>query len=155
MELRNFPRGFSFWRWMKLRTWFRWLASGRRRLAMPAALVCVAVSLAVAPGGALGAVRATSSPVQQIFDQCASGHLSGSYTVGELQQALSAMPATVSEYTSCPDVVQLAIIRTQHHRGAAAAVHSHGAFLPLPLVAILAVLVGSAGVLGVMALRRR
>lgn len=132
-----------------------WLRSGRRRPAAAVVLLCVAALVAAAPGGALGAVRPAASPVQQIFNQCASGHLSGSYTVGELQQALSVMPATVSQYTSCPDVVQTAIVATQHHRGAQATVQGHSTFLPLPLIAVLAALVGTAGVLGVMALRRR
>jgi hypothetical protein len=129
--------------------------SGPRRPARLALLLCVVTVWAVAPAGALGAVRVTGSAVQQIFAQCASGHLSGSYTVGELQQALNVMPATVSQYTSCPDVVQSAIVRTQRHQGAGATVSSHGTFLPLPVIAVLAVLLGTAGVLGVMALRRR
>jgi hypothetical protein len=95
------------------------------------------------------------SALRQIFLQCTTGHLSGDYTVGQLQQALSVMPASVSQYTSCPDVVQTALIQTRHHRGASATVHSHGAFLPAPVIAVVAVLLGSAGVLGVMALRRR
>lgn len=118
-------------------------------------MLCIAAFCAAAPAGALATTRVTGSAVQHIFDQCASGHLSGDYTVGELQQALSVMPATVSQYTSCPDVVQSAIVRTQRHQGPNATVTSHGAFLPLPVIAILAVLIGSAGVLGVMALRRR
>jgi hypothetical protein len=150
--VRNFVTTSSFWRWMKRRTGFRGLHSGRLRRALPAVLLCIVA--AATPGVALGAVR-TASPVQQIFDQCASGHLSGSYTVGQLQQALSVMPATVSQYTSCPDVVQTAIVDTRHHRGASGAIDAHGAFLPLPLVAIVAALVAAAGVLGVMALRRR
>ena len=120
-----------------------------------AVLVCIAVSSVVVPGVALGAVRSAGSPVQQIFNQCASGHLSGTHTVGELQQALSVMPATVSQYTSCPDVVQTAIVDTQRHQGADGTIHASSAFLPLPVIAVLAALIGTAGVLGVMALRRR
>ena len=152
---RNFAGGRSLWRRMKPRTRFRWLLMRRRRPAAVAVVVGIAALAAVTPGVALGAVRTAGSPVQQIFDQCASGHLSGDYTIGELQQALSVMPATVSQYTSCPDVVQTAIVDTQHHRGAEATIHAHGAFLPLPVVAILAALLGTAGVLGIMALRRR
>jgi hypothetical protein len=119
-----------------------------------ALLLCLFATMAV-PGEGLGAVQVQVSAVQQIFQQCTSGHLSGAYTVGELQQALSAMPAAVSEYTSCPDVVQTAIVNTQHHRGADTPGRSAGSFLPLAVVAVLAVLVASAGTLGIMALRRR
>jgi hypothetical protein len=140
---------------MSPRTTLRWHPPARRRRARLALLLCVATVWAVTPAGALGAVRVTGSAVRQIFAQCASGHLSGSYTVGELQQALNVMPATVSQYTSCPDVVQSAIVRTQRHRGANATVSPRGPFLPLPVIAVLAVLLGTAGVLGVMAFRRR
>ncbi len=112
------------------------------------------MGLAVLVGAPAGAL-AVASPVQEIFDQCAGGHLSGNYTVEQLQQALSVMPAAVSQYTSCPDVVQSAILRTRHHRGADTAAQSGGAFLPPPVIAILAALITTAGVLGVMAVRRR
>jgi hypothetical protein len=148
---RNFATTFSLSGGMRLRSH----RSHRRRRGTLAALVCVTAVAAGAPPGALGAAEVTGSAVQHIFAQCASGHLSGNYTVGELQQALSVMPATVSQYTSCPDVVQTAIVRTQRHQGADATAGSHTAFLPLPIVAILAALVGTTAVLGLMALRRR
>jgi len=125
-----------------------------RWMMQVAVMLCLTVTL-VAPGVALGAVRVQGSAVQEIFQQCTSGHLSGAYTVGELQEALSAMPAAVSEYTSCPDVVQTAIVRTQHHQGAGITGQSGSSFLPVAVLGLVAVLLGSAGVLGIMALRRR
>ncbi len=135
---------------MNLNRMCRWPRSGVRR-RLTAVVVGLAVVLVAASQGA----QAATSPVQAIFNQCASGHLSGNYTVEQLQQALSVMPAAVSQYTSCPDVVQSAIIRTRHDGGPDAAIRSSGAFLPLPVIAILAALIATAGVLGVMALRRR
>ena len=123
--------------------------------ALTAALAAVVALLGLAPAAAIGGVRPTGAAVQQILGQCASGHLSGNFTVGQLQQALSVMPASASQYTSCPDVVQTAIVDSQRHRGAGPGAHSAGTFLPAPVIAILAVLVGGAAVLGVMAVRKR
>jgi hypothetical protein len=149
--LRNFAPALSFWRRMSGGRRFRSLLRARR--ATLVAFLCVSVSLFLVPAAA--PASSGGSAVRQIFAQCTSGHLSGDYTVGQLQQALSVMPASVSQYTSCPDVVQTALIQTRHHLGTPAAVHSPRAFVPAPVIAVLAVLLGSAGVLGVMALRRR
>lgn len=104
---------------------------------------------------ALAAPPAGGAALHQIFAQCPSGHLSGGFSVAQLQQALSVMPAAVSQYTSCPDVVQTALIRTRHLQGVGAVTGGHSSFLSLPVIAGLAVLLATGAGLGVMALRKR
>ena len=152
--VRNFAPRFSFSRRMRFRGPPRLLAVLRRPAALVVVLGAAAVPAAV-PAAGLAAVRVTGSAVQQIFAQCPSGHLSGGYSVAQLQQALTVMPAAVSEYTSCPDVVQSAIASSEHHRGGTAGAGAGGTVLPVPVIAGLAVLLATAGALGVMALRRR
>jgi hypothetical protein len=118
-------------------------------------LMCLATAVLLTPGAALGGSRAVGASVQAISAQCPSGHLSGGYTLAQLQQALSVMPTEVRQYTSCPDVVQAAILRTQHHHGSTAAIGSTSSVFPTPLVAILVVLILGAGAFAVLALRRR
>ncbi|HWE10304.1 MAG TPA: hypothetical protein VG325_13200 [Solirubrobacteraceae bacterium] len=118
-------------------------------------IVCLAALAGVKPPGALAASSAPGSAVRAIFAQCASGRLSGGYTSAQLRQALNSMSATVRQYTSCPDVVQAAIFRSQHHRGSVAAITSTGQFVPTPVVAVLGVLIVGAGGLGILAFLRR
>jgi hypothetical protein len=138
-----------------LKNTFSALGSVQRGSTRLVALLCVAAAVALTPVGALAASRPSRSPLQAISAQCPSGHLSGDYTLAQLQQALSVMPSTVRQYTSCPDVVQAAIFRTQHHRGSTATISTSSSFLPTPLVAILVVLILGAGGFGALALRRR
>lgn len=139
---------------MRLTSTLSALGSVPRGSASLAMLACLAVIVLPATD-ALGASRASSQSVQAILEQCPSGQLSGHYTLAQLQQAQSIMPAYTRQYTSCPDVVQEAIIGTQHHRGNAAAIHPSGSFLPTPIIAVLLVLIVGAGALGCLELRRR
>ncbi|HSO97686.1 MAG TPA: hypothetical protein VLP43_01950 [Solirubrobacteraceae bacterium] len=78
------------------------------------------------------------------------------YTVSQLRVALATMPADVKEYTSCSDVIQSALnaeLSGLHVGGAGGS--GGGSFLPLPLIALLAVLLLGGAVYGALALRRR
>jgi hypothetical protein len=118
-------------------------------------LVSVATAAVLVCPDALGASRASGSSVQAVLAQCSSGHLSGDYTLVQLRQALHMMQSAVMQYTSCPDVVQAAILGAQHHGGSIGAISSGGSFLPTPVLAILGLLILGAGAFSVLALRRR
>lgn len=118
------------------------------RLAVGTAVGLVGLGTGVALAASGGAATA-------ILAQCNSGNVAGRFTVQQLEHALTIMSAYTRQYTSCPDVIQAAIATAQHHLGTATARGSVGAFLPAPLIAVLAVLVLVAAGLGALAMRRR
>ncbi|MDQ6731393.1 MAG: hypothetical protein M3022_14175 [Actinomycetota bacterium] len=79
--------------------------------------------------------------------------LTGHYTVAVLRHALQVMPQESQEYTSCPDVINRALLATikisKHHGGGS------GSFLPVPVLIGLALLVVAAAGFGAQALRNR
>jgi hypothetical protein len=90
---------------------------------------------------------------------CAShGRLTTSYSVGQLQAALQAMPADEKEYTNCYSEIQRALLArlpASHNRSGKSDATGSGSFVSTPvIIAIAAVVVGGAGA-GVVALRRR
>jgi hypothetical protein len=85
------------------------------------------------------------------------GGLTGHYTVAQLRTALQVMPPETKEYTSCPDVVNralLAAIATGKSGGGGSGGGS-GSFLPTPVIVILIVLILVAVTFGAVAIRRR
>lgn len=102
-----------------------------------------------------------SSGTKVIADCNAHNMLTRHYTIPQLQNALSTMPADVAEYTNCHDVIQRALLTQEGklHAGggspASSGASSGGSFLPTPLIVVLVVLVLAAATFGALALRRR
>jgi hypothetical protein len=153
LHLRNFEVACSFSRGMRLKSAFAGLGSRWCWTTQAAVFMC-ATAMALGSWG-LGSARAAGSPAQAILDQCTSGYLSPGYTVAQLEQAMTIMPPSTMQYTSCPDVVQAALTRAQHHQGRAANISSEGSFLPVPVIAIVMALLLGAASFGVVAFRRR
>jgi hypothetical protein len=133
----------------------------RLRQSFVTALLGAAIALAGSASLALlvpPTARADSSS-SAIFADCNAhpGGLTGHYTVGQLRHALQVMPPETKEYTSCPDVVNralLAAIANGNHGGAGSGGGS-GSFLPTPVIVILVVLILVAVTFGAVAIRRR
>ena len=116
---------------------------------------------------AAAAVGATALPVSSaqaagnaVINDCqANGQLTHPYTVRQLRHALSVMPASVKQYTSCFDVVQNALVSARKHNGTAPVSKSSkgggSSFLPTPVIIILVVLILAALTFGALAIRRR
>jgi hypothetical protein len=116
---------------------------------------------------AVAAVGAIASPVPSalaagnaVINDCQSnGQLTHPYTVGQLHHALSVMPASVKQYTSCFDVVQNALVSARKHNGTAPVSKSSkgggSSFLPTPVIIVLVVLILAALTFGALAIRRR
>jgi hypothetical protein len=120
------------------------------------ALICAAA--------AVGAVALPSPPAlaagNAIINDCqANGQLTHPYTVRQLRHALSVMPASVKQYTSCFDVVQNALVSARKHNGTAPPSGSSkgggSSFLPTPVIIILVVLILAALTFGALVIRRR
>jgi hypothetical protein len=124
-----------------------------RRRSLVALLATACVVLAASPAMAAG----SGNPV---IADCLShpGGLTGHYTVAQLKHALQVMPAETKEYTSCPDVINRALIAAVGTGGTGTTGGSSGgssSFLPTPVIVILVVLVLAAVTFGALAVRRR
>jgi hypothetical protein len=98
---------------------------------------------------------ATSPPVA---DCSSHGRLTRSYSVAQLQTALTTMPADIQEYTNCYDVIKRALLArasSTSHSGGGSDSKSSGSFLPTPVIVVLVLVVLAGGTLGVLASRRR
>jgi hypothetical protein len=118
------------------------------------AIICAAA--------ALGATAAVAPPApaagNAVINDCqAHGQLTHPYTVGQLRHALSVMPASVKQYTSCSDVVQNALVSARRHHGKLPVSTGSGgsSFLPTPVIIVLVVLILGAVTFGALAIRRR
>lgn len=121
-------------------------------------MVLLAVACALpAPLYAAGpALAASSNPV---LADCAAhpGGLTGHYTVAQLRHALQVMSAETKEYTSCPDVINRALLAALGSGTSAAGGTGggSGSVLPTPLIVVLVVLALAAVTFGAIAIRRR
>lgn len=130
--------------------------SARRRLTI--ALLGTVSGLAACVFAAAPAVAA--SAVNPVIQDCVihPGGLTGSYTVAELRQALAVMPAETKEYSSCPDVINRALLSAiggEHGQAGATTGGGSGSVLPTPVIIILVVLALAAVTFGALAIRRR
>ncbi len=116
----------------------------RRVIAIAAA--CAVGLIAAAP--AAGA----NDPILQDCLLHRTG-LTGHYTVAALRHALLVMPQESREYTSCPDVINRALLATIKINRAGGG--GSGSFLPVAVPIVLAVLVVVAAGFGAQALRIR
>jgi hypothetical protein len=124
-----------------------------RRRSLIALLAAAFVLMAATP--AVGA--SSANPV--IADCLAHpGGLTGHYTVAQLKTALQVMPAETKEYTSCPDVINRALLAAVGTSGTGTGGSSSGgssSFLPTPVIVILVILILAAVTFGALAVRRR
>jgi hypothetical protein len=117
-------------------------------------LACATAAVAMA---ALGLPSAPAAGGNVIINECeSSGQLTQQFTLSQLQHALAVMPASVKEYTNCPDVIEQAIASAKRHHGTVPrSGSSGGSFLPTPVIVILVVLLLAAVTFGAIAIRRR
>jgi hypothetical protein len=124
----------------------------RRHYVLLSVCTCLSLTLVAGPPTATAA-----SPV--VADCNTHGTVTGNYSIGELQAALTTLPADVKEYSSCYDAIQRALLAKiaalRSHKTTGASTSSGGSFLPTPLIIVLAVLIAAGAGFGVSALRRR
>jgi hypothetical protein len=117
----------------------------------------VIATVLIAVLGAVPAAEASSS--SRVINDCNThGRLTGHYSVSQLHDALSRMPAVVKEYTDCYDVVQRALlagVAGSHPTNSGGSGGSGGSFLPTWLIVVLVLLALAAATLGALAVRRR
>jgi len=127
-----------------------------RRSTSLIALACAVAAVAVGSAGLPLAFAAGGNAIINDCQSSSNGQLSHNYTVAQLQHALAVMPASVKEYTDCPDVIEHAL--QQHKRtggSGGSGGGSGGSFLPTPVIVILVVLILAAVTFGALAIRRR
>lgn len=128
----------------------------RRTATIPIlAAVCALSASLYGPGGAVAA-----TPQNPVLADCGAhpGGLVGHYTVQQLRHALQIMPPETREYTSCPDVVNralLAALGKPTSGGSSSGGSGSGSFLPTPVIVVLVVLALAAITFGALAIRRR
>jgi hypothetical protein len=120
-------------------------------------LIALLGTLAVLTGAGFARPAGAASLNPVVADCNAHGRLTQTYSLGELQTALSTLPADVKEYTDCSDVINRALLAqtgSDAHSGSGGG-GSGGSFLPTPVIVILILLVLAAATFGAMAVRRR
>jgi hypothetical protein len=120
-------------------------------------LIAVLATVAALTSGALAAPAAGASLSPVVADCNAHGRLTRTYTLAELQLALSTLPADVKEYTNCSDVISRALLAqtANHSDGGGSGGGSGGSFLPTPVIVVLVVLVLAGATFAAVAVRRR
>ena len=100
-----------------------------------------------------------ATPSNPVIADCSAhpGGLTGHYSVAQLRTALEVMSAEIKEYTSCPDVVNRALLAALGTGPGTASTtgSSSSSFLPTPVIIVLVVLVLAAVTFGAIAIRRR
>ena len=125
----------------------------RSTILLLGAVCALPASLTAAPA------TAAASASNAVIADCLShpGGLQGSYTVVQLRHALEVMSPETKEYTSCPDVINRALLVAlgKGTSGGASSGGGSGSFLPTPVIIVIVVLVLAAVTLGAIAIRRR
>jgi hypothetical protein len=119
-------------------------------------LVCGLIALALSLGAAVPASASSGSAV--VADCNSHNTLTHSYSISQLETALNTLPADVSEYTDCKDVITRELLIQQGKlkgKGSSGSSSSSGSFLPTPVIIVLVVLLLAAATFGALALRRR
>jgi hypothetical protein len=123
---------------------------------MTVALLASAIALPALATGTQAAAAASTNPV--IADCLAHpGGLTGNYSVAQIRHALQVMSPETREYTSCPDVLNRALLAAlgTGTGGGGSSGGGSGSFLPTPVIIVLVVLILAAVTFGALAIRRR
>jgi hypothetical protein len=120
-------------------------------------LIAMLGTVAALTGAAFVAPAAAASLNPVVADCNAHGKLTQTYSLGELQTAISTLPADVKEYTDCFDVINRALLAQtgSHSHSGNGGGGSGGSFLPTPVIVILVLLLLAAATFGAIAIRRR
>lgn len=126
----------------------------RRVAILLLSTVCALSMLAPVP-----VLAQTSGSSNAVISDCLGhpGGLTGSYTVGQLRLALQVMPAETKEYTSCPDVINRALLTAIGTIGPArrGGGNGSGSFLPTPVIVVLVLLALGSITFAAISIRRR
>jgi hypothetical protein len=128
----------------------------RLRCKPVVALLLAAIALSAIAYWTQPARAASTNPV--ITDCLAHpGGLEGHYSVAQIRHALQVMSPETREYTSCPDVLNRALLAAlgSGNTGGGSSSGGGGSFLPTPLIIVLVVLILAAVTFGAVAIRRR
>ena len=124
-----------------------------RKLLLVIASACALGGVAAAALPATAAAAGLSPPVA---DCQLHGRLTRTYTHAELQQALQTMPADVAEYSNCQNVIRSALLAMVGGlTGGGSGGGGGGSFLPVWVIAVLAVLALTAAGSAAVAMRNR
>lgn len=123
----------------------------RLNRAIALAVLCAVGLFAAVPAASGKQPALPSNPVLQDCLLHRTG-LTGHYTVAQLRHALAVMPQESQEYTTCPDVINRALLAALKVRGHDS---GSGSFLPVPVLVILIVLALAGAGFGAQALRNR
>lgn len=126
----------------------------RKVLALTTVIAVMATVGVLAGACAAAAAASVSAP---LADCNAHNKLTQHYSTAELEHALNTMPADLSEYSDCAQVIQdqlLAQLGKRNTNGGAGA-GSGGSFLPVPVIVAIVVLALAAVALGILAVVRR
>jgi len=121
-------------------------------------IALLGVLLAAGVGGfAVPAASASAKVNAAIADCNAHGKLTRTYSLSQLQIAITTMPSDVKEYTDCYDVINRALLAqtSKHSGGGETGGGSGGSFLPTPVIVILVLLLLAGATFGAIAIRRR
>lgn len=120
------------------------------------ALVCGLVAFVASLSFAVPAFASSGSAA--IADCNSHNTLTHTYSIAQLENALNTMPADVSEYTDCKDVITRALLIQQGKiKGGGSGGTSSGgsSFLPTPVIIVLVVLLLAVATFGALAIRKR
>ncbi|MDQ6807418.1 MAG: hypothetical protein M3065_21255 [Actinomycetota bacterium] len=86
-----------------------------RRINLPIALFA---ALIIPIGGLAAAAPAMAYNVGAVYKDCENnGQLTGHYSQAQLKAALNQLPAQVSEYSACADVIKQTLVRASSQSG--------------------------------------
>jgi hypothetical protein len=123
------------------------------------AVTALVTGLAVVAPSLLAPLPARAATGSAALADCnAHDSLTHVYSVAALQNALATMPATMKEYTDCPDVIGRALtdaLGARSGTGGGGGGGGGGSFLPAPVIVVLVLLALAAATFGAIAVRRR
>jgi hypothetical protein len=116
-------------------------------------LVALVAATAACCMSAAPAWAGIGAPV--IADCQAHDSLTQHFTVAQLKNALATMPADVSEYTNCEQVIQTALASGGSGASNGSGSGSGGSFLPTPVIIVLVLLILGGITFGAVKYRQR
>jgi hypothetical protein len=115
-------------------------------------LIALSAGLVVGAAGLVAAVPALADGAKVIADCSSHARLTQQYSVADLQNALSTMPADVKQYGNCYDVISRALLS---HAGGASGSGQGSGGVSTPLIVVLVLLGLTAAGYGAVVVSRR